>query len=57
MSQTAQLKSTIAGQQEHIRSLETTVDDLKQQIASQTERNDVLEFQVLEMEENQKQQV
>lgn len=56
MSQTAQLKSTIAGQQDHIRVLETTIDDLKQQIASQTERNDVLEFQVLEMEENQKQQ-
>ncbi|EGT59458.1 hypothetical protein CAEBREN_23170 [Caenorhabditis brenneri] len=56
MSQTAQLKSTIAGQQDHIRCLETTIDDLKQQIASQTERNDVLEFQVLEMEENQKQQ-
>ncbi|KAF1747087.1 hypothetical protein GCK72_023546 [Caenorhabditis remanei] len=56
MSQTAQLKSTIAGQQEHIRCLETTIDDLKQQIESQTERNDVLEFQVLEMEENQKQQ-
>ncbi|ULT81371.1 hypothetical protein L3Y34_011335 [Caenorhabditis briggsae] len=56
MSQTAQLKSTIAGQQEHIRCMETTIDDLKQQIASQTERNDVLEFQVLEMEENQKHQ-
>lgn len=57
MSQTAQLKSTIAGQQDHIRCLEHTIDEMKQQIASQTERNDVLEFQVLEMEENQKLQV
>ncbi|CAI2356386.1 unnamed protein product [Caenorhabditis sp. 36 PRJEB53466] len=56
MSQTAQLKSTIAGQQEHIRCLEQTIEDLREQIESQTERNDVLEFQVLEMEENQKQQ-
>ncbi|CAI5455698.1 unnamed protein product [Caenorhabditis angaria] len=56
MSQTAQLKSTIAAQQEQIRQLQDVIEELKQKNVSETERNDLLEFQVLEMEETSKQQ-
>ncbi|CAD6185010.1 unnamed protein product [Caenorhabditis auriculariae] len=57
MSQAAQLKSTVMNQQEKIRDLEHQIEEMNHRLAAQKDTNDLLEFQVLEMEENSRQDV
>ncbi|PAV62757.1 hypothetical protein WR25_22983 [Diploscapter pachys] len=54
ISQTAQLKATVASQQTKIKQLEQTIEDLQATISSQREKSELLEFQVLESEARRK---
>ncbi|KAK6025602.1 hypothetical protein OSTOST_08493 [Ostertagia ostertagi] len=56
ISQVEQLRSVVASQAERIRHLEQQIENMDRDLCASREAHDLLEFQVLENEENNKQQ-